>query len=295
MPAPQSSDLAHPVLDHVVVNARDRLEAVSRCFLALGFELTPTGRHTLGSINRLAVFGADYLELVGVDPASQTPRRELMAFPEGLNGLVFATGDAASLYGALAARGVPVAAPVEFARPVTIAGKGETARFRVVRIDAAAVPYGRVYFCQHLTPELVWREEWRHHANGAISVARVVIASADPAAAGVLYREIFGADCLRPVPGGLSLALGAARLDILAPAAVAAAFGAAAPAAEGRATYLAALGLRITDLGRTRAGLGARAQAEEARLVVDAAAAFGLALEFVEEAKSGSGRGSPGR
>ena len=202
MPASPPPDPATPALDHVVVNARERIEAAAQCYRALGFGLTPAGRHTLGSINRLAVFGGDYLELVGIDPAAAAPRRELIDFPEGLNGLVFATADAAALHRALAAKGAPVAAPVEFSRPVTIAGKSETARFRVVRIAAAAAPYGRVYFCEHLTPHLVWRDEWRRHVNGATGVARVMIASSDPAATGALYRQLFGEDCLRPFRAG---------------------------------------------------------------------------------------------
>jgi Glyoxalase-like domain len=294
MPDPAPPAVA-AALDHVVVNARDRLEDAARCYEALGFAPTPLGRHTLGSVNRLAVFGADYLELVGVDPQAVSPRRELLAYPAGLNGIVFKTGDAAALHGALAARGVPAAAPSEFARPVTIGGTSAEARFRVVRVAAAEAPYGRVYFCQHLTPHLVWRAEWRQHANGATCVARIVIAASDPAATGALYRLMFGADCLTPVAGGLSLALGPARLDILAPAAVVAAFGTAAPAAAGRAAYLAALAIGVSDLGRTQALLGARARVVDGRLVVAAADAFGLALEFVATARAGSGPGSPGR
>ncbi|HUZ73977.1 MAG TPA: VOC family protein [Stellaceae bacterium] len=281
MPAASPPDLVTPALDHVVVNTRDRLDDAAACYRGLGFGLTPLGRHTLGSINRLAVFGADYLELVGIDPAATAQRRELLEFPAGLNGLVFATADAAALHRALAAKAAPVAAPAEFSRPVTIAGKSETARFRVVRIMAAAAPYGRVYFCEHLTPHLVWRDEWRHHANAAVGVARVVIAASDPAATGTLYRQLFGADCLRPVPGGLSLAMGAARLDILTLEAVAASFGAAAPAAAGRPAHLAALGIRVGDLGRTRTALAGRAGVEGGRILVASADAFGLALEFV--------------
>ncbi len=271
-----------PALDHVVVNARERLAEAAACYESLGFGLTSPSRHTLGSINRLAVFADDYLELVGIDPEAAAPRRELLEFPAGLNGIVFATADAAALHRALAAKGAPVAAPVEFSRPVTLAGKSDTARFRVVPVAAAAAPYGRVYFCQHLTPHLVWREEWRQHGNGAVGIARAVIAAADPAATGALYRELFGDDCLHAAPGGLSLSMGAARLDILTPAAVAASFGAAAPAANGRPAAMAALGIRVHDLGRTRAALGDRARGDASRLIVASADAFGVALEFVE-------------
>ena len=42
-----------------------------RALAALGFQLTPMGKHSLGSANHLAVFGEDYLELLGTDHAGR--------------------------------------------------------------------------------------------------------------------------------------------------------------------------------------------------------------------------------
>jgi hypothetical protein len=44
-----------PVLDHVVIDVRDRIDEAMRCFSALGFQLTPRGRHTSGSVNHIAM------------------------------------------------------------------------------------------------------------------------------------------------------------------------------------------------------------------------------------------------
>ncbi len=198
-----------PALDHVVVNARQEFGAAEECYRRLGFTLTPLGRHSLGSINRLALFPSDYLELVGIDPQAAAPRAELMASPLGLNGLVFATDDAAALHHALAERGAPVEPPADFSRPQ---GTAE-ARFRVVRVAASHTPYGRVYFCQHLPRGLVWGAAGHAHANGAVAIARVAIAAPDPVAAGALYRLLFGDEAVAEVPGGVALAMGAVRLD----------------------------------------------------------------------------------
>jgi len=276
---PTSMSAEAPVLDHVVVNARERIDAAADCYRRLGFALTPQGRHTLGSLNHLAVFGGDYLELVGIDPAAAAPRGDLLRFPAGLNGLVFACADADALYRRLAAMGAPVEPPADFARPVV--GLGD-ARFRVIRVKADAVPYGRVYFCQHLTPELVWRDPWRAHPNGAVAVNRMIVAAADFRQVAALYRGLFGAACLQPIDGGLRLALGHADLDIVTHEALARQFGDAAPAAEGRATFMAALAIRTRDLREARAALGSLARSDDGRLVISAADAWGLALEFVE-------------
>lgn len=207
--------LPRPVFDHLVINARDRLDDAEACYRKLGFTLTPRGFHTLGSINHCAVFGTDYLELVGIGTHAQEVRGELLRSPEGLNGIVFATDDAASLYTALSAAGAPVEPPADFSRPVNLGDRTKDARFRVVRVKAEAAPYGRVYFCQHFTPELVWRDEWRHHANGASSIARAVILVPNPDKTATLYRQLFGAAAVKPVQHGFSLSIGDATLDIL--------------------------------------------------------------------------------
>src|SRR3954452_17603861 len=96
-----------PTLDHVVVNVRDRIEEAAETYRRLGFTLTPRGYHTLGSMNHLAMFGTDYLELIAAKPGDDS-RPEILAAPSGLNGLVFASENAEATYQALHAAGVPI-------------------------------------------------------------------------------------------------------------------------------------------------------------------------------------------
>ena len=82
-------------LDHVVINTRYETDLAAELFAGLGFQLTPRGFHpTLGSINHLMVFEHAYLELIGLPPGGDKVRQELIDSPVGLNGLVFASGDA---------------------------------------------------------------------------------------------------------------------------------------------------------------------------------------------------------
>ena len=108
-----------PTLDHVVVNVRDRIDEGLETYQRLGFTMTPRGYHTLGSMNHLAIFGTEYLELIAAQPG-ETRRAEILASPFGLNGLVFGTDDSASVYAALHEAGVPVEPPLEFSRPVEL-------------------------------------------------------------------------------------------------------------------------------------------------------------------------------
>ena len=269
-----------PVLDHVVINARDRFDETATIYERLGFALTSLGRHTLGSINRLAVFATDYLEILGIDPAATTPRLELMRTPVGLNGLVFASTDADALYSAMHDRGAPVEPPLAFSRPVALPAGAAEARFRVVRVTPEAAPYGRVYFCEHLTPELVWRDEWRRHPNGVHSIERMVIATPEPDETARLYRRLFGDAALLPCAGGWTIGMGGARLDLLDPTQVAAELG-ETPDRAG----MAALTFVTASLAATRhalAGASVRPSIDtETRVVIPAACAFGVVLEFV--------------
>src|SRR5579872_1863375 len=108
-----------PTLDHVVINVRDQLDVGLDTYRRLGFTMTPRGYHTLGSMNHLAIFGTEYLELIAAPPGD-TRRAEILTSPFGLNGLVFGTDDSAASYASLHAAGVPIEPPLEFSRPVEL-------------------------------------------------------------------------------------------------------------------------------------------------------------------------------
>jgi hypothetical protein len=278
-----AAPLPVPTLDHVVINVRDRIDAGLDTYRRLGFTMTPRGYHTLGSMNHLAILGTEYLELIAAPPG-ETRRPEILAAPFGLNGLVFGTDDSAAVYAALHEAGVPVEEPLEFSRQVERPGGSRDATFRTVRLTPGTVSSGRVYFCHHFTRDLVWRDEWRHHANGAVGVSRAVIAASDPTVLGGLFARMFGEDAMSSDADGQALSVGLSRFDIVTPAALVRQFGDAAPAANGRDEFMAALTIRTRSLHRAAAALqaggiaGVRQDAD--RIVVPASEAFGVTLEF---------------
>ena len=270
--------LPMPTLDHVVVNVRDRIDEGLETYQRLGFTMTPRGYHSLGSMNHLAILGTEYLELIAARPG-ETRRAEILASPFGLNGLVFGTDDSASVYAALLAAGVPVEAPLQFSRPVEITGGVRDATFRTVRLTPGTVPAGRIYFCHHFTRDLVWRDEWRHHANGAIGVVRAVIAARDPSVLGALFARMFGGDAMQTIQGGCSLAVGLSRFDVLTIEEIARQFGDGAASGDGRDEYMAALTIRTRSLDMAARAI-ANGRREADRILVPASQAFGVTLEF---------------
>ncbi|MGE5270353.1 MAG: VOC family protein [Thiohalocapsa sp.] len=272
--------LPPPVLDHVVIDVRDRMDEAARTFTALGFHLTPRGHHTLGSINHLAMFATDYLELLGVADGASRP--ELAPFPVGLNGLVFKTEDADAVYAHARGAALPILPVQSFSRPVELDGRRHEAGFRTTRLDPSRTGPGRVYFCQHLTPDLVWRPEWRAHPNGVRAIARVVVAAADPCRSAALFATLFGAEAVAERGRSCVVQAGSAQVELLPPAAVATEFVDAAAQPDGRGDYLAGLELKVASLAATsealRAVPGLRVDRE--RVVVPAHAAFNTTLAF---------------
>lgn len=271
-----------PTIDHVVVNVRDRLDEAVETYRRLGFTMTPRGYHTLGSMNHLAIFGTDYLELIAARP-DDTRRAEILDGPIGLNGLVFATADSAAVYAALDAVDLPAEPPLEFSRPVALSAGDRDATFRTVRLKPGVIKAGRVYFCHHFTRDLVWRDEWRHHANGVTGVLGVTIAADDPAALGAVFARMFGADAVRSSAMGCALVAGLSRVDIVPADALRTEFGAAAPDGGERSQFMAALTLRTRSLDAAAAALhagGVAARREPHRIIVAATDTFGVALEF---------------
>lgn len=187
-------------LDHVVINVLKDMEAASAAFTSLGFRLTPRGHHTLGSINHLMVVPGAYLELVGV-PETGRQRAEILQGAKGIDGFVLKSSDAEQTARVLGEAGLSPAEPVSFSRPVTLDGQEHEARFRTVKLPSALLRAGRVYFCQHLTPDFVWRAEWMDHPNGFCGFDRLTVEDPDPSEQARHYALLAGS-AVRETPEG---------------------------------------------------------------------------------------------
>jgi catechol 2,3-dioxygenase-like lactoylglutathione lyase family enzyme len=198
-------------IDHVIVLVRD-LDRARDTWQRMGFAPTPRGYHSIGSQNHCLMFGRDYVELLAVPkphPAMQH-YSDFLAKGEGLGAIALATDDAAALHAGLVADGIAAQAPLDFSRPVQ--GLGE-ARFRIVQFPADAAPGCRMFACQHYTRELVWRPEYRSHANGALEIAAVGVVAEDPAAAAGRYAKLLGAKP-QPIAEGLLVQTGSAPIAL---------------------------------------------------------------------------------
>mgnify|MGYP001218065946 FL=1 len=166
-------------LDHTVINVKFDMDAATALFGKLGFTLTPRGYHSHGSMNHLMMFDTDYLELIGIPEGKEIERKDLQNAPIGINGIVFKALDVDGIYARLQNAKFDGEPPKAFHRPVDIAGGQKDAKFRTVTVRDDVFPGGRVYYCEHGTPELVWRHEWQSHENGVTSMPEFVAVASD--------------------------------------------------------------------------------------------------------------------
>jgi hypothetical protein len=176
--------------DHLVINVKYAMARYEQIFQELGFALTPRSVHSLGSVNRLAVFADGYLELIGLPADATTLRKDILESYTGLDGLVFAMDDPGALQTRLAGQGFAFQAVQSFSRPVEIDGVQQLAEFETVRLTSGQFREGRVYFCRHLTPQLVRRREWMRHPNTARALGGIGIVSSDPETTAKRYAAL---------------------------------------------------------------------------------------------------------
>ncbi|MCI0997701.1 VOC family protein [Pseudomonas corrugata] len=257
-------------LDHLVINTRFETDTAVQVFAALGFTLTPRGYHSLGSLNHLMMFPGGYLELIGLPLGTRKLRQEVLDSPVGIDGLVLNTQSAHTTHGDLVRAGFLVQTVQRFSRTVEHQGRELQARFTTVRMQPEQFAAGRVYYCHHETPELIWQPQWLNHANGVTAILKLTVLSSDPQTA----RERYAA--LGELEDGFSL-------DVVDQASLEQRFGASASHLSQRGERFAAITLRCADPAElaTRAeAAGLSYRAEAGRVMIEISE-FETLLEFV--------------
>jgi hypothetical protein len=234
-------------LDHLVINTRFETTRAAALFARLGFTLTPRGHHAMGSVNHLVVFENDYLELIGLPEEGGVLRQEVLENPAGIDGLVFQTGNADAVHATLTAQGEKLQPLHAFSRPVEIDGCTFDAAFRVTRFQSGQFDAGRVYFCQHLTPELIWRAPWQRHANTALSLAGLLLVSEEAAVDAGRYAAIAQGEVTMLPDGAYRIEGARYHITVMEPALYTARYGALACDSLGRSSFFGAIAIRLRD------------------------------------------------
>jgi 4-hydroxyphenylpyruvate dioxygenase-like putative hemolysin len=272
-------------IDHVVIVVND-LDVAAGSFRRMGFVVTPRGEHTLGSRNHCVMLGDDYIELLVSPPENPHPSRqhytEFAAGGDGLAAIALRTDSAREAYTEMLWAGFAPTDPVDFSRPVRLPEGSRDARFRITQLGADKTPGSRVFLCEHLTREVVWRSEYQSHRNGATALAAVAIVADDVAATANAYERMFDTRA-RPIADGLLVETGSAPIAVATQASLAKRLPGIATTAR-LAPKLAALFVRVADREAAAAALAAGgmqpARMPDGSVAVGPEHAHGVALIF---------------
>ena len=222
-------------IDHLITVTTDR-EAARTALAEMGFELSSRGEHPgRGTSNHLMFFEQCYWELLSVDepgPANSM----LLGTSSTLVACALRTRDAAGDAAAAARLGAEPGPLESITRPVRVGSEWHVARFTIAALKVPAADV-HLFFCQHLTPELVWPRRKGEHPNGAFRVKALQVVGTTRESAHSALGPLLGA-------GGD----GEPCIDYLSSAEYGARFAGSPPALAVQRPRLASLTLQVRDL-----------------------------------------------
>jgi hypothetical protein len=288
-PAPGSLNLDH--VAHFVPDS----DAASLALRQLGFTLTPFSpqSHRLqpngplvpaGTGNRCVMFEAGYVEFLtptAITPVADQLRAAIQRYV-GVHLIAFGTSTPEVDHARLCEQGFEPLTPVSLQRPIGTEGGEDIARFTVVRVPPGTMPEGRIQYCQHHTPDLVWQKRWLDHENGAKALAAVLLCVEDPPAAARRFSRFSGLP-FTAAHGAHHIETARGTLTFVEAAALERTLGVMPPALP----WIAGYALDTTDLARTREYLVARAKIIAApalsdRVLIELPQSLGGVIAFQE-------------
>lgn len=292
-PLPEDADSARPVaaisgIDHLLIGVTD-LDATAQQWRRLGFQLTPRGRHIgWGTGNYCIMFECDYLELLGIlDPAQFTNNLDkFLETREGLMGVALASDDTAACAQQLQVAGIAASEPRALKRVLEMPEGEVLPEFSLVMLPGKATPALSTFICRHLSPQLVRRPEWLHHANRARGLVSMTVVVDDPAAIAFGWLPIFGEDSIKTANLVTVIDTGNGHIRFTTKDGLAQLYPALDPLPAYPTPWIAAMKIAVADKARCRDHLrfeNVLALKTGKGCIVPPEEANGIIIEFVEE------------
>lgn len=213
-------------VDHVAHFVPD-IDAASIALEKLGFTLTPFSAQSqrlqpggalssAGTGNRCVMLDQGYLEFLtptGRTPVAAALRTAIQRYV-GVHLIAFGTRAAEAEHARLTEERFTPTPAVALQRPISTEAGEETAEFTVVRVAPETMPEGRIQYCQHHTPELLWQSRWLEHRNGAVALAGVLLCVENPEEAAQRFGRFTGLPP-RPETNGWTLRTGRGALTFV--------------------------------------------------------------------------------
>jgi catechol 2,3-dioxygenase-like lactoylglutathione lyase family enzyme len=280
-------------LDHIVHAVRD-LDAAAEFYRRAGFTVGARNRHAWGTHNTIVQFPGVFVELVVIGEPELIRigapgafsfgafLRDFLAREEGLAMLVLEGKGAAEDVAAFRATGIGDFKPFNFEREARRPDGSPTkvAFSLVFAADEKASDIG--YFtCQQHHPENFWNPAFQQHANGAATVAGIVMVSENPENHRHFVSSFAGERHIDADANGFSVTTPRGVIQVMNPSAWRATSGTEPPDLT-RGAHLAAICFVVRDKAAMAAlkSSGIAAAERDGRVVVPPHAAHGATLIF---------------
>lgn len=252
-------------IDHPLILVRD-IETAIRRFSALGFTMTPVGKHPWGTSTSIAIMDRSLIELMSIYDetlADLMPAGDFrfgryiqhhLAEREGVSLLALYSEDAEKDVATVESRGIVCQGTINFGRDVILPDGGRDRTATTLKIiQDPDLPRLSNFICHQHRPDLIYVPKWCTHANGASGYTQVTILAdlADQPRVRKRLAGLYGETALFNVEGGFGARTGKGAFVVYDQSGVEQRFGRLPPelAAE-KEPFYAAIHVRVPDLDR---------------------------------------------
>lgn len=252
-------------LDHVVVGVPG-LESARTRLRALGFQVQADAHHPFGTGNcnvffengtyfePLAITDRD-AELEALKTTNPFVRRfHAYRFRHGYGPVMaaFTTDSAQRMNDTFVAEGISAGDILSFTRAQAMPDGSETTIGVHLSVTASErAPDITLFTCEHMSRDILWKQERTVHDNGAKGIARLIVVEANPSDFQYLFQTVTGDREVRTTSAGMEFDLPNALVSVISPTAYEAITGETL-SPRGRGPRIEAAEIAFADLGKVR-------------------------------------------
>lgn len=252
-------------IDHLVLCVND-LKKARIIYETMGFTMTPQAQHPFGTGNTLVQLDGCFLEVLSVTKPDDIfeASGEGFSFPafnqdylkagEGMSMLVLDSHDESADRAEFLDKGLHVYAPFDFQRQTTLpSGETTTVGFSLTFVGAPKLEKLAFFTCKQWRPDLFWKPEYQHHANGALTIADVYVVSPDINNAAAFLAAFADAPWSESGPGVVSVKTTRGNLSVFTPDAFNHHFPDSLNDKDTSSAFFAGFDLKVDDIATTEA------------------------------------------
>ncbi|MDC0610026.1 VOC family protein [Vibrio sp.] len=170
-------------LDHILLTVKDYYSSYEN-LIKIGFQMTQISNHPWGTATSFAVFQGNFIELIGVIDETKFGinatngfcfGRQMNTFhakgEDGISMIALHSKDTVGDYSELNKRHNKTQGIVDFRRTITLEdGTPDDVVVTIGLFLDSQHTEASSFICHQHRPDLIWRDEWMVHPNGAIKI-----------------------------------------------------------------------------------------------------------------------------